>query len=177
MTGCGCKICKAGLGEFVNENILAGESPMNVIAELEEQGLKVTKKLLKKHLSAFDIEYPSDNWDSIEIDCKPVTVDLNAVDFSEYSFNISDPDSVIIYLQKLNLKVYLNQMKITLQMQQAVIDGKAPEVPTEVLRNLATAYQILDKSTAMSTRINQAEAIRVVEALGIPINHLPPADV
>lgn len=167
MTGCGCKICKAGLGEFANELIITGESPIKVLAELEKKGLKVTKKLLKKHLAAFDIEYPSENWDGVEIDAKPVTVDLNTVDFSEYEFDIGDPNSVIIYLQKLNLKVYLNQMKITLQMQQEVIDGKIPEIPASTLRNLALAYQLLDKSTAIGIQINEAKAIKIVESLGL----------
>jgi len=171
MIGCGCKICKAGLGEFVNENILAGESPLTILQDLENQGLTVDKKLLKKHLAAFEIDYPSEEWDSIEIDCQPITIDLNEIDFSEYNFDINQPESVIAYVQNLNLKVYLNQTKITLQMQQNVIDGKAPNVPTEVLRNLAIAYQILDKSTAMGVRVNQQQAIKVVESMGLTVQN------
>lgn len=180
MIGCGCKICKAGLGELANRMILEGEPPSSVIAELENQGLSVTKKLLKKHLAAFDIEYPSEqNFDEL-IECKPVTIELNDIDFEEYNFDINHPESVIGYLQKLNLKVYLNQLKITLQAQKDVIDGKVPDVPTEVLRNLATAFQILDKSSAMSVRINQAEAIKTVESMGFTItdkNYLLPPNV
>lgn len=171
MIGCGCKICKANLGEFTNELILTGEPPNKVLAELESQGLIVSRKLLKNHLAAFEIEYPSENWDSTDIDCKPVTIDLNDIDFSEYNFDINQPESVIAYLQKLNLKVYLNQMKITLQVQQDVIAGKAPNVPTEVLRNLAIAYGILDKSTAMNVRVNQQIAIKVVESMGLTVQN------
>lgn len=171
MIGCGCKICKANLGEFTNELILTGEPPNKVLLELEKQGLTVSKKLLKKHLAAFEIDYPIDNWDSVEIDCKPVTVNLNDINFDEYNFDINQPESIIAYLQKLNLKVYLNQMKITLQVQQDVIDGKAPNVPTEVLRNLAIAYEILNKSTGMNVRVNQQEALKVVESLGFTIQN------
>ncbi len=170
MIGCGCKICKNDLGEFTNELILSGESPKSVLAELEKKGLTVSKKLLKKHLAAFEIDYPHEQNFDDSIECKPVTIELNDIDFSEYNFDINQPESVIAYLQKLNLKVYLNQMRITLQMQQDVIDGKAPSVPAEVLRNLATAYQILDKSTAMGIRINQQQAIKVVEAMGFTIS-------
>jgi hypothetical protein len=179
MEGCGCKICNAGLGDFTNELILAGESPLTVIQELENKGVRVSKKVLKKHLAAFDIDYPSENTNELE-ECRPVTVVLNEVDFSEYKFDINQPESVIAYLQRLNLKVYLNQMRITLQAQQDVIDGKAPDVPSEALRNLATAYAILDKSTGLGTRVNQSEAIKAVESMGFTIsdkNYLLPDNV
>lgn len=171
MSGCGCKICKANLGEFTNELILTGEPPNEVLAELKNQGLTVTKKLLKKHLAAFEIDYPSEQFTDEIQECKAVTIELNDVDFSEYNFDINQPESVIAYLQKLNLKVYLNQMRITLQVQQDVIDGKAPNVPTEVLRNLAIAYEILNKSTGINVRVNQSEAIKIVEAMGLTIQN------
>ncbi|MEL6164109.1 MAG: hypothetical protein AAFR37_10225, partial [Cyanobacteria bacterium J06628_3] len=156
MIGCGCKICKAGLGEFTNRLILEGESPKSVIAELKKQGVTVTIKLLKRHLAAFEIDYPAEQFtsesSSNRLVRQPVTIELNDIDFSEYNFDINQPESVIAYLQKLNLKVYLNQIRITLQMQEDVIDGKAPNVPTEVLRNLAIAYEILNKSTGMNVR-------------------------
>lgn len=171
MSGCGCKICKANLEKFTNELILTGEPPNKVLTELKNQGLTVSKKLLKKHLAAFEIEYPNEQFTEEIQECKPVTIQLNDVDFSEYSFDINQPESVIAYLQKLNLKVYLNQMRITLQMQQDVIDGKAPSVPTEVLRNLAIAYEILNKSTGMNVRVNQQEAIKVIEAMGLTVQN------
>ena len=180
MVGCGCKICKANLGEFTNELILTGEPPNKVLTELENQGLTVSKKLLKKHLAAFEIEYPNEQFNDEILECKPVTINLNEIDFTEYNFDINQPESVIAYLQKLNLKVYLNQMRITLQMQQDVIDGKIPSVPSEVLRNLAVAFQILDKSTAMAIRVNQSEAIKTVESMGFTIadkNYLLPSNV
>lgn len=176
MIGCGCKICKANLGEFTNELILAGESPKSVLAELENQGVTVTKKLLKRHLAAFEIDYPHENSNSDQI-CEPVTIELNDIDFSQYNFDINQVESIIAYLQKLNLKVYLNQIQIALQRQQDVIDGKVPGVPSEVFKNIAVAFQILEKSTAMGIQINQKEAIRVVENLGLkvePMLQLPP---
>lgn len=170
MNGCGCKICKAGLGEFTNELILTGEAPKSVIEALQKQGVIVSKKLLKKHLAAFEISYPDEPIDELDI-CEPVRIDLNEVDFSEYNFDINQPETVIAYLQKLNLKVYLNQLRITLQEQQNVIDGQAPNVPKETMQNLAVAYQILDKSSAMGIRVNQQEAIKIVEAMGLTIQN------
>lgn len=168
-TGCGCKICKANLGEFTNELILNGESPKNVLKTLQERNIKVTEKLLKKHLSAYEIYIP----DKIETEesytGEAIKVDLNRIDFSEYDFDVNDMESIVRYLQKINLKIYLNQSKITLQAQQDVIDGKSPDIPKEILQNLAMAFQILDKSTGISTHINQQEAIKVVEAMGLLI--------
>lgn len=179
MIGCGCKICKNDLGEFTNELILSGESPKSVLAELEKKGLTVSKKLLKKHLAAFEIDYPHENSISDQI-CEPVTIELNDIDFTQYDFDINQVESIIAYLQKLNLKVYLNQLQITLQAQQNVIDGKAPGVPSEVFKNLAIACEILEKSTGMRVMVNQQQAIKTVEAMGLTIQNqalLPPKNV
>lgn len=167
--GCGCKICKANLGEYVNELItVESVSPKEVLKILQDENVKVTEKLLKKHLSAFSISYPEtmkyegEHWE-------PVKVDLNKIDFSEYDFDSNKPDSIIAYLQKINLKIYLNQTKITIQAQQDVIDGKCPDMSREIMQNLAVAFQILDKSTGLSTHVNQAEAIKTVEAMGLTV--------
>lgn len=165
-TGCGCKICKASLGEYTNQLIIDGVSPKDVLEILQNRGVKTTDKLLKKHLSAYEIPYPETENSEIT-HCEPVKVDLNKIDFSEYNFDVNNIESIIGYLQKINLKIYLNQSKITLQAQQDVIDGKSPDVPKEILQNLAVAFQILDKSTGLSTHVNQQEAIKVVEAMGL----------
>ncbi len=166
-SGCGCKICKAQLGDYTNGLINDGVTPNDVLKILQNKGLTVSEKLLKKHLSAFGIPYPESN-DVIE--CKPVTVELNKIDFSEYAFDDTNPEEIISYLQKINLKIYLNQSRIALQMQQNVIDGKSPDIPSDTFKNLAVAFQILEKSTAMGIRVNQQEAIKIVEAMGLTIN-------
>jgi len=164
-TGCGCKICKANLGEYSNQLILDGISPKEVLKLLQNRGIKTSEKLLRKHMSAFQIPYPETDTEIIE--CEPVTVDLNKIDFSQYDFDTNNIESIIAYLQKINLKIYLNQTRITLKAQQDVIDGKSPDMPKEIMQNLAVAFQILDKSTGISTHINQQEAIKVCESLGL----------
>jgi hypothetical protein len=167
-TGCGCKICKADLGDYTNQLIISGFSPKDVLKTLEERKVKITERLLKKHLSGFQIPYPeSDNNEIIE--CEPIKVDLNKIDFSQYNFDFNNIESIIGYLQKINLKIYLNQTRITLQAQQDVIDGRSLDMPKEIMQNLAVAFQILDKSTGISTHVNQQEAIKVVEAMGLMI--------
>lgn len=169
-TGCGCKICKASLGEYTNQLIIDGVPPKDVLEMLQKRELKTTEKLLKKHLSAFQIPYPS-TINSEVVHGEPVKVDLNKIDFSQYSFDENDIESIIGYLQKVNLKIYLNQSKITLQAQQDVIDGKSPDIPREIMQNLAVAFQILDKSTGISTHVNQQSAIKTVEAMGLTIQN------
>jgi hypothetical protein len=169
VSGCGCKICKRHLGEYVNELItLENISPKQVLEILQNEGLTVSDKLLRKHLSAFGIQYPETMNDE-SITCNPITTDLNTIDFTEYDFDSNNPESIIKYLQNINLKIYLNQTKITLQAQQDVINGNSPDIPKQVMQNLALAFQILDKSTGLSTHVNQQEAIKTVEAMGLVV--------
>jgi hypothetical protein len=58
-------------------------------------------------------------------------------------------------LQKINLAVYLNFMQILLQSQQDVIDGNLSEVPKTATQNLAIAFQILNLSSGIATRVNR----------------------
>ncbi|GEM_PF-4197005 len=153
-TGCGCKICKSNLGEYTNELINDGISPKKVLEILESKGLKTTEKLLKKHLAAYGIYIP-EKMKSEDGSYEPITVDLNKIDFSEYDFDPNNIESIIGYLQKINLKIYLNQAQITLQAQQDVKEGKCPDIPREIMQNLAVAFQILDKSTGLSIHVNQ----------------------
>jgi hypothetical protein len=168
--GCGCKICKANLGDYTNQLINDSVSPNQVLKILQDKGFKTTERLLKKHLSAFGISYPETMKDEITT-CEPVKVDLNKIDFSEYDFEPDNPESIIAYLQKINLKIYLNQTKITLQAQQDVINGKSPDMPKEIMQNLAVAFQILDKSTGLSVHVNQQEAIKTVESMGLTVQN------
>lgn len=164
--GCGCKICKADLSEFTNELILNGESLKSVLDELQLKNCKVPASLLKKHLSAYSIDY-TEFKDSEVINTEPIKIDLNKIDFSQYNFEPDNIESIIGFLQKINLKIYLNQALITLQAQQDVINGDCPDMPREIMQNLAVAFQILEKSTGLGVRINQQEAIKVVESLGL----------
>lgn len=177
MKGCGCKICENDFGDSVNDLASDGDSLKSILQFLEKQGLKVSKKVLKKHLDAFEIPYKDDSTVAVVEDCEPVKIELNKVDFSQYNFDENKPDTIIGYLQKLNLKLYLNQLQIVLQRQDDVIKGKSPEVNSNEVKNLSLIFQILEKSTAMAIQINQREAIRIVESMGLsvePLQQLPP---
>jgi hypothetical protein len=172
--GCGCKICKAGLGDTINEMIQNQIEPVAVLKFLESKGCKATDKLIRKHLSAFSIHYP-ENETEFETALEPIPNNLTDIDFSQYKIDLSNPEITIELLQKITLKVFFNQSRITLKAQQKVLDGEAPDMPKDTMRNQALALDMLDKTSAISMMVNQAQAIKTVESMGLSIN-LPPLE-
>ena len=167
--GCGCKICKAGLGDNVNEMIQNQIEPVAVLKFLNSKGCKVSEKLLRMHLSAFSIPFP-ENETQFDIDLEPVPNNLIDIDFSQYKVDLSNPEIALELLQKITLKVFLNQARITMQAQQKIIDGVAPDMPKDTLRNYSIALEALDKTSAISMMVNQQQAIKTVESMGLTIN-------
>ena len=166
--GCGCKVCKQGLGDTVNEMILNQIEPIAVLRFLDSKGCKVSEKLLKKHLTAFSIVFPESET-NFETELEPVPNNLTNINFDEYKIDLSNPEIALELLQRITLKVFLNQSRITLQAQQKVINGEAPDMPKEILRNHALALDMLDKCTGLSMTVNQSQAIKTVEAMGLII--------
>lgn len=166
--GCGCKVCKQGLGDTVNEMITNQIEPIAVLRFLDSKSCKVSEKLLKKHLSAFSIVFP-ENETKFDSTLEAIPNNLVEIDFNEYKIDLSNPEIALELLQRITLKVFLNQSRITLQAQQKVIDGIVPDMPKETLRNHALALDMLDKCTGLSMTVNQAQAIKTVEAMGLEI--------
>ena len=166
--GCGCKLCKQGLGDTVNEMIQGQIEPIAVLKFLDAKGCKVSEKLLIKHLSAFSIVFP-ENKTKFDSTLEPIPNNLVEIDFSEYKIDLSNPEIALELLQRITLKVFLNQSRITLQAQQKVIDGLVADMPKETLRNHALALDMLDKCTGLGMTVNQAQAIKTVEAMGLII--------
>jgi hypothetical protein len=142
--------------------------PIAVLRFLDSKGCKVSEKLLRKHLSAFSIVFP-ENETKFDSTLEPIPNNLVEIDFSEYKIDLSNPEIALELLQRITLKVFLNQSRITLQAQQKVIDGIVPDMPKETLRNHALALDMLDKCTGLSMTVNQAQAIKTVEAMGLEI--------
>lgn len=172
--GCGCKVCKAGLGDKINEMIQNQIEPVAVLKFLNSKGCKVSEKVLKMHLSAFSIPFP-ENQTQFDTELEPVPNNLIDIDFSQYKVDLSNPEIALELLQKITLKVFLNQARITMQAQQKIIDGVAPDMPKDTMRNYSIALDALDKTSAINLMVNQAQAIKTVEAMGLTFN-LPPAE-
>lgn len=177
ISSCGCKICKAGLGEYANQLVSDGLSLNQALIELENRGTKTAERTLKRHLSAFSVEIVHVIDDDIEL--TPVDVNLNDIDFSEYNFDINDIYSFGSYLQKINTKIFLNQSKITLQAQQDAISGKSSGVPKEVIQNQLLAYQLFERSSGWNLHVDKSAAIQSIQKIGLEIQEtkyveLPP---
>ena len=166
--GCGCKVCKVGLGDTVNEMITNQIEPIAVLRFLDSKGCKVSEKLLRKHLTTFSIIFPESET-NFESELEPVPNNLTNINFDEYKIDLSNPEIALELLQRITLKVFLNQSRITLQAQQKVINGEAPDMPKDTLRNHALALDMLDKCTGLSVTVNQSQAIKTVEGMGLII--------
>jgi len=158
--GCGCKVCKAELGDTVNDMITNQIEPVAVLKFLEFKGCKVSEKLLRKHLSAFNIVFP-ENQTQFDTTLETVPNNLTDIDFSQYKIDLNNPVKSLELLQKITLKVFLNQSRITLQAQQKMIDGIVPDMPKDTLRNLNMSLVMLDKTSAMSMMVNQQQIIKL----------------
>jgi hypothetical protein len=172
--GCGCKVCKQGLGDTVNEMIQNQIEPVAVLKFLNSKGCKVSEKLLRKHLSAFSIPFP-ENETQFDNTLETIPNNLVEIDFSEYKIDLSNPEIALELLQKINLQIFLNQSRITLQAQNNVLNGVCPDIPKEILRNQALALDMLDKCTGLSVITNQQQAIKTVESMGLTITPVTPA--
>jgi hypothetical protein len=144
--------------------------PIAVLKFLDTKGCKVSEKLLKKHLSAFSIPFP-ENETQFNSTLEPIPNNLVEIDFSEYKIDLSNPEIAIELLQRITLKVFLNQSRITLQAQQKVLNGEVPDMPKETLRNHALALDMLDKCTGLGVTVNQQKAIQTVESMGLTIQN------
>jgi len=168
--GCGCKVCKQGLGDTVNDMILNQVEPFAVLKFLDSKGCKVSEKLLKKHLSAFTISYPDTHIKSQE-SLEPIPNNLVDIDFSQYKVDLNNPEIALDLLQRITLKVFLNQSRITLEAQRKVVEGEVPDMPKDTLRNQALALDMLDKCTGLGVTVNQQKAIQTVESMGLTIQN------
>lgn len=143
--------------------------PIAVLRFLNSKGCKVSDKVLMMHLSAFSIPFPK-NETEVDTAIEPVPNNLVDINFDQYNVDFSNPESTLELLQKITLKIFLNQARITLKAQQKVIDGEAPDMPKDTMRNQALALDMLDKTSAISMMVNQQQAIKTVEAMGLEIS-------
>ena len=154
--GCGCKICKAGLGDNINEMITNQIEPVAVLRFLDSKDCKSTDKLLRKHLSAFSIDCPEKESETNKGELEPISNNISDIDFSQKI----DLDNLEL-LQKITLKVFLNQSRITLKAQQKMIDGIVPDMPRDTLENMTTALDMLEKTSALSMMANHQQVLKV----------------
>lgn len=170
---CNCKICQFGYGEEVAELVAEGSPISLIVSELRELGCDVTPELVRQHLLATNTPLP----DQVEIEeMTPISVNLDT-DFSEYGFDENDQNSTLDYIQRIALKIFLNQSAITLTEQQMYLDGHRRHVNPEVLRNYVAAFSVVNKCAGIEVINNHMQAIKSLEANGYTVISLPAGDV
>ncbi|NEQ78221.1 MAG: hypothetical protein F6K23_37670 [Okeania sp. SIO2C9] len=167
---CQCPICLSSLENFVENRIKQGYTNEKILQELNVNlDVEIDMNELNNHLNIFGL---LENINSDETtENKPIQVELRNIDFSKYEIDVEKPYEVIDFVQKAHLRVYLNQLEITLDAQNKALSGENIGLPPGCMRDLQVAFSILDKSTALSLIINQAQAIKTVESMGLDINN------
>ena len=166
---CGCKICKAGKGKIFNDFVI-NENPTLEQAKsfLKDNNVSADKRIINNHLSAYNLSLN---------DSKSVAKEIlvisendeklnNYLDFNQYDFDVNNPDTIVNYLQKLHLKIHLNQCQLVLKSQMEVMTGESIDVPNDVIRNAALTWKMLNEVTGIGIITNQYMAIKTVENMG-----------
>ena len=171
---CGCKICKAGMGKVFNDFVIL-ENPTFLSAKnyLVDNELEADKKLIINHLSAYDLSLNDLNINELSSNKNVDNVVMrndesldSYLDFSQYDFEINNPDTVVNYLQKLHLKIHLNQCEILIKSQYDVMSGNSSDMNNDVVRNTALSWKMLNEVSGIGMITNQAKAIQTVESMG-----------
>jgi hypothetical protein len=92
--------------------------------------------------------------------------DLNNIDFSEYDFDLNKPDSILEYLQKAHLFIYLKQLEIVTREQETYINGITDDPPGYSISKLGQLQKLLDNISGISILADQSAALRKVLLMG-----------
>lgn len=167
---CGCPICKAGYGEEINNLASEGKSDKFLIQFLNSKGLKIDRRVLKNHLSIYDLKVKKQ--DEIKIlEVEKIEIDMVNIDFSKYDFDVDKSDTIINYLQKLHLKIHLNMCEILIFYQQKLMNGEIEDIPDFAIRGILSSEKMLQNISGISHQININAAIRLIESQGYHLNY------
>ena len=174
---CKCKICRNNLAESVNSWYVDGFSLSQINEKLQnENSIIITEKAIQRHLESFGLEVESENSNrAITMiqhqpkSTEPLGYDLNNITFDEYDFDETSPTSIIAYLQKTHLHMYLRQIEIVCKEQEQYYKGEVAEAPHGSLNRLKTMFELFDNITGISLYANQQAAIQKVESMGLKV--------
>jgi len=136
--------------------------PVAVLRFLDSKDCKSTDKLLRKHLSAFSIDCPEKESETNKGELEPISNNISGIDFTQ-NIDLDNPKKSLELLQKITLKMFLNQSRITLKAQQKMIDGIVPDMPRDTLENMSLCLDMLEKTSALSMTANQQQVLKLRE--------------
>lgn len=141
--------------------------PVAVLRFLDSKDCKATDKLLKKHLSAFSIDCPEKESETNKGELEPISNNISDIDFTQ-KIDLENPKKSLELLQKITLKMFLNQSRITLKAQQKMIDGIVPDMPRDTLENMSLCLDMLEKTSSLSMMANQQQVLKMREMKNTP---------
>ena len=182
---CNCKICRNGLTDVVNSKAKDNISYSSIKKYLDSNhNLNVTENVIKRHLKAYGIE---DNKQSTNhtthttlndiltsvngvIDNQNrILIDLNDIRLDKYNFDENDARTIVRYLQKIHLGLYLKQVEIAYKEIEEYQCGLREIYPNIAVNNLKKLFELLDNLTGITIYSNQQAAIKTVESMGLKI--------
>ncbi|MFM6152344.1 MAG: hypothetical protein ACKPE3_04975 [Sphaerospermopsis kisseleviana] len=182
MTQCNCKICRNNLTDIVNQKAKEDNIGYSDIKKYlyESHDLSVTENVVKRHLKAYGIEInnqvdPTVNEVFVEVNQgvinnqNKIITDLNNITLDKYNFDENDARTIVKYLQKIHLGLYLKQLEITYQEIEEYKLGLRENYPNVAVNNLKKLFELLDSLTGISIYSNQQAAVKTVEAMGLKI--------
>ncbi len=172
MAKCNCKICRNNLADTVNDLYISGVNQVFILEMLKNtHRLTVNKSVLTRHLESFELpeEFTGTEHKQVINSSNQISVDLNNLSLVDYDFDIQKPETVIEYIQKVHLAIYLKQLEIVAQEIIEYQMGTSEIPPTISINNLKKLFDILDRTTGIEVTINQQKAIQVVESLGFKL--------
>ena len=182
MNQCNCKICRNNLTDIVNSK---GNDNISFLAIkkylIDSHELDVTENVIKRHLKVYGIDRSdkgSNSTNTVIVEANEgvidkrgnITIDLNDINLDNYDFDESDPRTIVRYLQKTHLGLYLKQLEIAYQEVTEYQLGIRENYPTVAVNNLKKLFELLDSITGISIYSNQQAAIKTVESMGLKID-------
>jgi hypothetical protein len=136
--------------------------PVAVLRFLDAKGFNTDNKLLRRHLAAFSIDYPEKESVNNKVELKAIPNTISDIDFTQ-NIDLDNPKKSLELIQKITLKMFINQSRITLKAQQKMIDGIVPDMPRDTLENMSLCLDMLEKTSALSMTANQQQVLKLRE--------------
>ncbi|WP_414589222.1 hypothetical protein [Scytonema sp. PCC 10023] len=170
---CNCKICRNSLAEFTNGLAESGLGFSAIKKRLKDHyNFETTETVIKRHLQSFDLIRSEQETTAIEIDdfeYPTFALDDIGLQLQQYDFDPKNPLSIIQYLQKCHLGIYLKQLAIVYQKVSEYEQGLRGLPPTTEINDLKKLFELLDSITGISVFSNQQAAIQKVQNMGYSI--------
>lgn len=173
---CKCRICKNNETQTVNDKFEDGLSFSEIQVYLKSKYIEISDLALMRHFESFGYNLSAnDSTNEIEItptqviSKEPLNYDLNNINFDSYNFDVTDSKSVMSYLQKCHLNLYLRQLQIVTAEQENYLVGDSPNPPRQSIMLLEKLLKMMDKISGISLIANQSQAIQILERMGYKI--------